>query len=153
MQDRDEPRWLLKAIRETTSELEGQIWRLEHEQRRLASAPMLSAVALAAHLRDCEHRFGSSLRDVAECDGASIQAFDPDALEPASADGDLVSLLDEFDRLRRQTLDLLWMLHPRDWRRCGQHPYLGPVPLTALVREMHEHDLSHLWEVRRTLGG
>lgn len=152
MQQQDEPRWLLKAIRETTSELESNLWRLEHQRARRRVSVEVSPMSVAGHLRDCEERFMRRLRAVAARDDAPIGAFDPDGSDyPASPGDDLVSLLDQFGRLRRQTLDLLWMLDPGDWRRCGRHPYLGAVPLSTLVREIHEHDLAHLWEVRRML--
>lgn len=152
MQQRDEPRWLLKAIRETTSELESNLWRLEHELARRRVSGQWSPAAVACHLRDCEERFVRRLRAVAARDEAPIEAFDPDGTDFPEAPGeDLVSLLDQFSRLRHQTLDLLWMLDPVDWYRCGRHPYLGAVPLRTLVREIHEHDLAHLWEVRRML--
>lgn len=151
MHEQDEPRWLLKALHETTHELEVQIWRLAREQPPATSDVGPSAAELAAHLRDCEERFLRRLRAVAARDGATIEAFDPDGLEPAAPDCDLITLLDRFEQLRRRTLDLLWTLAPGDWRRSGLHPYLGRVSLTDLVREMHEHDLSHLWEVRRAL--
>ncbi len=151
MQQQGEPRWLLKAIRETTSELESNLWRLDHQQARGASGHGWSR-AVAGHLRDCEERFVQRLRAVAARDEAPIEAFDPDGTDYApSPDEDLVLLLDQFGRLRRQTLDLLWMLDPPDWHRCGRHPYLGAVPLSTLVREIHEHDLAHLWEIRRLL--
>lgn len=153
MYERDQSHWLLKALRETTHELESQVWRLAHEPP--ASRPPgnaeQSATELAAHLGDCEERFLQRLRAVAAQDGADIGAFDPEGLESSAPDCGFLALLERFEALRRQTMDLLWMLAPADWRRSGRHPYLGRVSLTDLVREMHEHDLAHLWEVRRAL--
>ena len=36
-----------------------------------------------------------------------------------------------------------------DWERRGVHPYLGPLSILQCAREMSEHDLSHLWQLRR----
>ena len=29
------------------------------------------------------------------------------------------------------------------------HPYLGPLTVQEVAREMNEHDLAHLWQLRR----
>jgi hypothetical protein len=44
---------------------------------------------------------------------------------------------------------LLWSLDESDWERAGIHPYLGPLTITQVAREMNEHDLAHLWQLRR----
>jgi hypothetical protein len=58
-------------------------------------------------------------------------------------------LMDEFGVLRRQSVYLLWSLDEGDWERAGIHPYLGPLTITQVAREMNEHDLAHLWQLRR----
>jgi hypothetical protein len=58
-------------------------------------------------------------------------------------------LMDEFAVQRRQSVYLLWSLDPDDWERRGVHPYLGPLTIMQVAREMNEHDLAHLWQLRR----
>jgi hypothetical protein len=57
--------------------------------------------------------------------------------------------MDEFSTLRRKSVYLLWSLDDADWNRRGIHPYVGPLSVTQVAREMNEHDLSHLWQLRR----
>ena len=57
--------------------------------------------------------------------------------------------MDEFASLRRQSVYALWELDEDDWERRGVHPYLGPLTIMQVAREMNEHDLAHLWQLRR----
>jgi hypothetical protein len=45
--------------------------------------------------------------------------------------------------------DLLWGLDDRDWQATGEHPYRGAVSIETLARELAQHDLEHLAEVRK----
>ena len=57
--------------------------------------------------------------------------------------------MDEFGVQRQQTVYLLWSLDAEDWERGGRHPYIGDMSVTRIAREMNEHDLAHLWQLRR----
>jgi hypothetical protein len=37
----------------------------------------------------------------------------------------------------------------RDFERTAVHPYRGEVTLGQIARELAQHDLEHLWQVRR----
>jgi hypothetical protein len=41
------------------------------------------------------------------------------------------------------------MLSEDEWQRTGVHPYRGRVSIYDIAREMHEHDLEHLYQARR----
>jgi hypothetical protein len=149
---RDDSQWLLKALYEAAGELEMQLWGLSKEELRWRPAEDEWCLKeIAGHLRDCEGRYLQRLRDVAELDEPEIPAFDADSIVPESdyRDLDLHEMLEAFVNLRHRTTALLWSLDPQAWQRRGIHPYLGPLTVTQIAREMNEHDLSHLWQARR----
>jgi hypothetical protein len=146
----DEPSWLLKALREAAHELESQLWGLdEAELRRRPNDDAMSLIEIAAHLRDCEEYFLSTLTLVFSNDEPPIRAFDADALvlDRDYRSADLYELLEQFESLRQRSVRLLWM--EDDWSRAGVHAYRGTVTAGQLVREQSEHDLEHLWQARR----
>ena len=150
--ERDEPRWLLKALREAAHELESQLWGLaEDDLRWRPSDDGWSLKEIAAHLRDCEEHFVESLELIVSRDEARIPAFDADALvlERDYRSIDLYEALERFETLRHRSVSVLWGLFEEDWERTGVHPYIGPVSIARLVREQSEHDLEHLWQARR----
>lgn len=149
----DEPHaWLLKALRETAGALESYVWDLDEDALRRRPGPdEWCLLELLGHLRDCERRYFERLELMAFEREPRIPAFDAESIQPdvpyVLLDPD--DTLAEFESLRRRTLQLLRSLSDRDWERTGVHPYLGPVTITQVVREMSEHDLSHLWQARR----
>src|SRR3990172_8671363 len=150
--DYDEPRWLLKALREAAHELEAQLWGLDEDDLRWRpSDDAWCLKEIAAHLRDCEEHFLQSLEAIAFDDCPRLPAFDADALvlEQDYREIDLYEALERFEELRHSTVSLLWGLAPEDWEHTGDHPYRGPVSVLQLTREQSEHDLEHLWQARR----
>ena len=65
----------------------------------------------------------------------------------------LVSLLDEFARLRADNLDLVrsWRLTATDLDLPGLHPSLGPVTLRQLLAAWVVHDLGHIAQAVRVM--
>lgn len=65
----------------------------------------------------------------------------------------LESLLDEFSRLRKESLQALsaMQLAPDDLDRTGQHPAFGQVTLRQLLATWVAHDLDHIVQIARTL--
>lgn len=62
-------------------------------------------------------------------------------------------LLDEFARLRRESLAELRALNlrPEDLARRGRHPALGVVTLSELLAAWAAHDLTHLHQISRVM--
>ncbi len=155
----DEERWLLKALREAAHELESQLWGLdEGDLRWRPSEDAWCLKEIAGHLRDCEEYLLQALELILARDAPRITAFDADAvvLERDYREIDLYEALEQFDQLRQRTVGLLWGPASGEWERTGIHPYRGPVSVAQLVREQSEHDLEHLWQARRlrtALGG
>ena len=65
----------------------------------------------------------------------------------------LAQLLDEFARVRRETLSLFDSLNlqPDDFERRGLHPALGVVTMGNLVATWAAHDLTHLHQISRIM--
>jgi len=65
----------------------------------------------------------------------------------------LGQLLDEFARLRRDSLAELRALNlrPEDLARRGRHPALGVVTLSELLATWAAHDLTHLHQISRVM--
>jgi hypothetical protein len=65
----------------------------------------------------------------------------------------LNQLLDEFTRVRNDSLDALRALNlqPEDLDRRGRHPALGAVTLSELLATWAAHDLTHLHQLARVM--
>jgi hypothetical protein len=65
----------------------------------------------------------------------------------------LEQLLDEFSRLRNESLAALHALNLQstDLARRGTHPALGPVTLSELLATWTVHDLTHLHQLSRVI--
>lgn len=84
------------------------------------------------------------------------RAFDPFdrlAQQTESRGKSLEDLLDEFARLRAESLDALHALNltPEDLGRRGRHLALGVVTLSQLLATWSAHDLSHLHQISRIM--
>ena len=110
-----------------------------------------SAGECLLHLLDTE-RFVFPVRVRAFLAGQDFPAFDPGtpggALQPGQ---DILALIEEFARLRRQSVDLLASLLPGDLARTVRHAELGPVTLEHMLNEWAAHDLDHTIQAERAL--
>ena len=79
--------------------------------------------------------------------------FDRFAQFKESQGKSLEQLLDEFAQLRKQNVTALraMNLQPKDLKRRGTHPELGPVTLEQLLATWAAHDLTHLHQISRVL--
>ena len=143
---------MLKALRECGNTLVSELSLLDEDT--LARTPAEGEWCLkeiAAHVRDAEDLALRQMNAIIEGRRGALPAWDIDLL-PAERDyrsSDASDLLLEFRRLRRETTDLLWGLTGADWHSSGEHPYRGEVTLETLARELAQHDLEHLAEIRR----
>lgn len=85
--------------------------------------------------------------------GAPFEKYDRYAQFEASRGRTLVDLLDEFARLRAESLAALRALNltEADYGRRGRHPALGEVTLGQLLATWAVHDLNHLAQVARAM--
>jgi len=144
--------WLLKALRETAHAMESLIWDVDEDELTVRpESDEWSCVELIAHMCDMERHYIDRLERMARLDEPAIEAFGGESYEPSQDVGAnrVFDLMDELGVLRQQTVYLLWSLDDCDWDRRGIHPYLGPLTVTQVAREMNEHDLAHLWQLRK----
>jgi hypothetical protein len=152
LEERDPLGWVLKALREAGGSLMGEFGGLDDEA--LCARPNDDDWCLkeiAGHLRDAEELAALQITSLLEEPYRPLPAWDVDVL-PAERDyrsADLQSLLAECRAARRETTSLLWSVSEREWLRPAEHPYRGEVTLEQIARELAQHDLEHLWQVRR----
>ena len=152
MRESDTSGWVLKALRECSNIVVRELSMLDEDE--LVHSPGDGEWCLkeiAAHLRDAEELALKQLRAISEAKRGQIPAWDIDLL-PAERDYrsmDLGDLLSEMRELRQEVTYLLWGLDDRDWQATGEHPYRGAVSIETLARELAQHDLEHLAEVRK----
>ena len=79
--------------------------------------------------------------------------FDRLGQRQAMQDKPIAELLDEFARLRSESLDELrsLALSPSSLERRGTHPALGSVTLAELLAAWAAHDLTHLHQISRVM--
>jgi hypothetical protein len=83
----------------------------------------------------------------------AFEPFDRWAHARASQGKTINQLLDEFARVRAESLDELRKLNlqPADLERRGRHPVLGAVTLSQLLATWTVHDLTHLHQISRVM--
>ena len=166
---------MVKALREAGSSLISELYDIDEESLVWRPAEgEWSLKEIAAHLRDAEelalaqfNAFVAGSSSALPTPGrtrtvqaglptgqAGLPAWDVDLL-PQERDyqsGEMARVLASFRGMRRETTYLLWALTEADWQRSAEHPYRGPVTLGELARELAQHDLEHLWQVRQLKG-
>jgi len=83
----------------------------------------------------------------------AFEPFDRWGQERETKGKSLAELLDEFARVRSESLSELRGLNLRseDLERRGRHPALGVVTLSQLLATWVAHDLTHLHQVSRVM--
>jgi hypothetical protein len=86
-------------------------------------------------------------------DARPFDPFDRFAQTKVSEGKSLEQLLDDFARLRSESLAALQALNLQsaDLARRGTHPALGPVTLSELLATWAVHDLTHLHQLSRVI--
>jgi hypothetical protein len=82
-----------------------------------------------------------------------FEPFDRLAQKKESEGKSLEQLLDDFGRLRSESLSALQALNLQsaDLARSGKHPALGSVTLSELLATWAVHDLTHLHQLSRVM--
>jgi hypothetical protein len=142
----------MKALREAGGTLFSEFGGLDEKAlRRRPAEGELSIKEIAAHLRDAEELALLQLTAAIEEPEKPLPSWDIDVLpfERNYRSLNLRGVLGELRNLRRETTSLLWMLRDWEWRREVRHRYRGTVTIETIARELAQHDLEHLWQVRR----
>jgi len=152
LRESDTSGWVLKALRECSNIVVRELSVLDEDTLRWSAGDGDWCLKeIAAHLRDAEQLALRQMNAIIEGRRGPLPAWDIDLL-PAERDyrsADLGDLLTEVRELRQEVTYLLWGLTDSDWQTSGEHPYRGPVSIETLARELAQHDLEHLSEVRR----
>ena len=142
----------MKALREAGGSLLSELASFDEDILRWRPGDdEWSLKEIAAHLRDAEELAIAQLNAFASGGSKPLPAWDVDVLpqERSYQDEGIDRLLASFRDLRRETTYLLWGLTDADWGSSAQHPYRGEVTLGEIAHELAQHDLEHLWQVRR----
>jgi hypothetical protein len=152
LDERDSSGWAMKALREAGGTLFSEFAGLDESALRHRRAEdELSLKEIAAHLRDAEELALSQLTSAIEEPEKPLPVWDIEILpfERNYREANLRGVLGELRNLRRETTSLLWMLRAWDWQRPVRHRYRGEITIETIARELAQHDLEHLWQVRR----
>jgi len=86
-------------------------------------------------------------------DTRTFEPFDRFGFHDSIAGKPVGELLDEFARLRRQSLDTLRTFNLTEAQLAlpGMHPELGPVTLGNLLATWVVHDLGHIAQIVKTM--
>lgn len=113
-----------------------------------------SVLEIVAHLVDEEKfDFGTRMRLVMTDPTKPWPAIDPEgwAVERRYNDGDLQSSVQEFVRLRAESVDWLRQLENPDWQQAYDHPRFGPFRAGDLLSSWVAHDHLHLRQIAKRL--
>jgi hypothetical protein len=148
-------RFLLKAIGEAGRELAEELYGIRSREARLRGEDGWSYQLIAAHVKDNEEMALSYLERILNRRKPRLEAIDNERCldDPTGVTDDIDHLVMEFLYLRRQTQMLLYDLSDSAWQREGLHAYRGPLSVLQIARELNQHDLEHLWQVRRMREG
>jgi hypothetical protein len=82
-----------------------------------------------------------------------FEPFDRFAMFNDSEGKTIQDLLEEFDQLRRGSIEKLNALHPNasDYDKTGIHPTLGTVTFRQLISTWAVHDLAHLGQIAQVM--
>jgi len=99
------------------------------------------------HLIESEGRgFAGRIRIILASDTPALAAWDQNEVARARRDceRDAQALVDEFARLRRESVALVAGLGAADLGRGGRHPKVGLLRVGDLLHEWVHHDRNHL---------
>ena len=84
----------------------------------------------------------------------TFEPFDRYAMYEASKGKTIGDLLDTFDRLRVENLEVLagWKIDEAKLALEGMHPELGRVTMRNLLATWTVHDLNHIHQIAKCMG-
>ena len=145
-----------EILRRTPRTLNALLRDLPDEWARADEGPdTWSAYDIVGHLIHGEETDWMPRARIILSDGEAraFEPFDRFAMFEKSAGKSLSGLLDEFERLRAQSLGELeeMRLAPEALTKRGRHPELGAVTLGELLATWVAHDLGHLAQIARVM--
>jgi len=125
-------------------------WTMRNEGEKTFSAYDVVGHLIHGELTDWLPR---ARRILESGESKPFDRFDRFAQERESKGKSLPQLLDEFARLRAESIRQLRALNlqPKDLERKGKHQVLGTVTLSQLLATWAAHDLTHLHQLSRVM--
>jgi hypothetical protein len=142
--------FLIKALREAAGELVGELESVRGRDARRCEPGEWSVARIATHLVDSEELRLRYVEQILSHRSLELEPLDLGGLaddRPESA-LDLTRSAYAYAHHRQELIYTLWGLSESQWQRVGVHRYGGPISILQLARELHLHDLEHLWQVR-----
>lgn len=142
---REAPRTLASLIERAT----------EAELKRSPAPGKWSVTEILSHLAEDELTSTWRYRQMIEHDGVELPGFDQDLWAKLGdyAAWQAKDALTMFRLLREANLRMFAQLTPEQWQRHGVHSERGKLTVRDLCRHMAAHDINHIEQVRRILGG
>lgn len=140
----------------TPATLREEIRGVEESLLRRPEGPARWSVGqVLAHLADSEFVWAWRMRSVLSGDRPPLEGYDQDAWADRLRYFDVAAdaSLSAFEGARRWNLSLLGRVPDGDLDRVGSHVERGEESLRYMVRLYAGHDLVHLAQIRRILGG
>ena len=148
--DKDRIIWNLKSL---PNELEDLLKNQDEETLRWRPIPnKWSIKEIMCHLRDMEREaYLARYRKLFAEDNPTLHNVDQDRIAHESdyINQDTKAALEEFKRLREETIQTLEDAPPEAWARGGNHETDGPMTVESLVhRQIKGNDLNHLVQMK-----
>jgi len=142
--------FILKALREACGELVDEFERVGRREASIHPDGEWTIAQIAAHLVDNEQMHVSYVDAILSMHSPRLEPVNFDALaeERGERGLDTGRLAYRYAHLRQELLYSVWGISRGALERTGEHPYRGTLSLLQLLRELHLHDLEHLWQVR-----
>jgi len=148
--DKDRILWNLKSL---PQELDDLLSGLDEDTLRWRPIPTKWSIKeIMCHLRDMEREaYLARYNRIISEDNPAMPNVDQDRL---AREGDYINqdaraALDEFKKLRAETVRTLESVPPEKWSRAGFHETDGPMTVEQLVlRQIKGNDLNHLVQMK-----
>jgi DinB superfamily len=123
--------------------------------RRRPAPGKWSVNEVVAHLADSEIVLGYRLRLILSVPGSPLTAVDQDSWVATGHydKRDPRKSVELFRVLRDTNLALIRSLTPGQWKHFGMHSERGRETIKDIVRLYAGHDINHLQQIERILGG
>ncbi len=142
--------FLLKALREAGGELVNELDGVPRGAVCIRPPGEWSVADIAVHVHDSEQMHLDYAERILSRRTPELRAIDVGerADEGRAGPREHSRAVYGYAELRQQLIYQLWGLPLERWQRTGVHQYRGPISLLQIMRELHLHDLEHLWQVR-----
>lgn len=110
-----------------------------------------SPLEVVHHIADAEIISGGRIRLILSRDGATLVAYDQEALARAmrAESRPIEGSLAVIRALRQSTADLLEAMQPEGWNRLGVHEEVGEVSIGSWLKGIAGHCHDHAEQIRR----